>query len=80
MESNDIILKLKKSLENDFGDYGRTNYIIERLEKGDQLPKSDFRYIDRMIKLCEQIPIKVIQGSETIFENVLTEDLIKCNS
>jgi circadian clock protein KaiC len=80
LEHNDIILKLKESLENDFGDYGRTNYIIEKLEKRDQLPNSDFLYIDRMIKLCEPISIEVPHETEIIFENVLTEDLIKCDS
>lgn len=80
MEHKNIILKLKESLENDFGDYGRTNYIIEKLEKRDQLPNSDYLYIDRMMKLCEPISIEDPQETEIIFENVLTGDLIKCNS
>jgi circadian clock protein KaiC len=80
LELNEIILKLKESLENDFGDYGRTNYIIEKLEKGSQLPKSDYLYIDRMVKSCEQISIEVPQEAEIIIDNVLSEDLIKCNS
>ena len=62
MEHKNIILKLKESLENDFGDYGRTNYIIEKLEKRDQLPNSDYLYIDRMMKLCEPISIEDIKS------------------
>lgn len=80
MSTNDIILRLEESLENDFGDYGRTNYIIEKLEKGGQLPKSDFLYIDRMIKLCEQVSIEVPKEPEIVLENIPSEDLIKCNS
>ena len=60
----------------DYGDQGRTLYIIEKLEKNAQLPKSDIIYIERMIELCKPIieePIK-----EEIIENILSEDLIKC--
>jgi len=80
LESNEIILKLKESLENNFGEYGRTNYIIEKLEKESQLPNSDYLYIDRMVKLCDKISVKVPQETEIIFENTLSKDLIKCNS
>ncbi len=80
MESNEIILKLEESLENNFGEYGRTNYIIEKLEKESQLPNSDYLYIDRMIKLCDKISVKIPQETGIIFENILSEDLIKCNS
>jgi hypothetical protein len=80
LKSNEIILKLEESLENNFGEYGRTNYIIEKLEKGSQLPNSDYLYIDRMVKLCDQISIKVPQETEIVIDNVLSEDLIKCNS
>jgi len=80
LESNEIILKLEESLENNFGEYGRTNYIIEKLEKESQLPNSDYLYIDRMIKLCDKISVKVPQETGIIFENILSKDLIKCNS
>jgi len=80
LESNEIILKLKESLENNFGEDGRTNYIIEKLERGGQLPNSDYLYIDRMIKSCEDISIESSQETEIIIDNVLSEDLIKCNS
>ena len=80
MELNDIILKLEESVENDFGDYGRTNYIIEKLKKESELPKSDFLYIDRMIKLCELVPVEEPQEAEIVIENIPSEDLIKCNS
>jgi len=76
LESNEIILKLEESLENNFGEYGRTNYIIEKLEKESQLPNSDYLYIDRMIKLCKT-EIKEPE-TEKIIENILTEDLINC--
>lgn len=80
MESNEIILKLKESLENNFGEDGRTNYIIEKLEKESQLPNSDYLYMDRMLKLCEEVSVEIPQETEIIIDNVLTEDLIKCNS
>ncbi len=55
MEEESIISKLKESLEKDHGDEGRTQYIIEKLEKESPLPKSDYLYIKRMIKLCQPI-------------------------
>jgi len=33
-----------------------------------------------MVKLCDQISIKVPQETEIVIDNVLSEDLIKCNS
>ena len=33
MEKDLTILQLKETLEKDYGDYGRTQYIIEKLEK-----------------------------------------------
>ena len=77
METDQIISKLKESLENDYGDYGRTQYVIEKLQKEEQLPKSDYLYIDRMINLCK-IVIKE-QETEKIIENILPDDLINCH-
>ena len=74
MENDLTILKLKESLEKDHGDYGRTQYVIEKLQKELPLPKSDHLYIERMIKLCEPI----IEEHEAISEVVLSSDLIKC--
>jgi len=76
LDSPEIISKLQDSLERDYGDQGRTLYIIEKLEKNAKLPKSDFLYIDRMIKLCK--PIIEEQVKEEVIENILSEDLIKC--
>jgi len=77
LDVEQIILKLRESLEKDYGDYGRTQYIIEKLQNDAQLPKSDYRYIDRMVKLCEPI-IEVCENTERN-ENILSEDLIKCH-
>jgi hypothetical protein len=33
LEKELIITKLKESLEKDYGEYGRTQYIIEKLQK-----------------------------------------------
>jgi len=74
LEKDLTILKLKESLEKDYGDYGRTQYVIEKLQKELPLPKSDHLYIERMIKLCEPI----IEEPEAIPEAVLSSDLIKC--
>ncbi len=74
MEEESIISKLKKSLEKDYGDAGRTQYIIEKLQKELPLPKSDHLYIERMIKLCEL----VFEEPEEISRFVSSLDLIKC--
>lgn len=77
MDLDQIIFKLEESLENDYGDYGRTQYIIEKLQKNAQLPKSDYLYIDRMTKLCE--PVIETYEDKKIIENNVSEDLIKCH-
>lgn len=77
MDSVQIIEILHESIQRDFGDYGRTNYIIERLEKGLSLPKSDLRYIDRMIDKCKAVI--TIKESEKSSEFKISKDLIKCN-
>jgi len=74
LEKDLTILKLKESLEKDFGDYGRTQYVIEKLQKELALPKSDHLYIERMIKLCEP----TIEEPIVIPEVVSSSDLIKC--
>lgn len=76
METEQIISKLKESLEKNHGDYGRTQYIIEKLSYNLQLPKSDYLYIDRMVKLSEPEITESDPGK--IIENILFEDLIKC--
>jgi len=76
LEKDLTILKLKESLEKDYGDYGRTQYVIEKLKKELPLPKSDHMYIERMIKLCETVIEE--PEPEEIPEIVLSEDLIKC--
>ena len=74
MEEN-IITKLKESLEKNYGDQGRTQYVIEKLEKELSLPKSDHQYIERMMKLCEP----VIEELKVIPETTSFLDLIECN-
>lgn len=74
MEEN-IITKLKESLEKNYGDQGRTQYVIEKLEKELSLPKSDHQYIERMMKLCEP----VIEELKVISETTSFLDLIECN-
>jgi len=75
LEKDLTIAKLKESLEKDYGDEGRTQYVIEKLQKELLLPKSDHLYIERMIKLCEP----VIEESEVIPETISSLDLIKCH-
>ena len=77
MEVNDIILKLEESLQKDYGDYGRTQYVIERLQKNQALPKSDQTYIERMVNLCEQPSVE--SEDQIVFENIISEELIKCH-
>ena len=75
LETDEIISKQKESFENNYGEEGRTQYIIEKLLKNQQLPNSDYLYIDRMVKLCET---EIIEP-EQVIENILSEDFIKCN-
>jgi len=74
LEKDLIITKLKETLEKDYGDYGRTQYVIEKLQNDLPFPKSDHLYIERMIKLCEPI----IEEPKKTIEIVLPSDLIKC--
>ena len=74
MEKDHTITKLKESLEKDYGDYGRTQYVIEKLQNDLSIPKSDHLYIERMIKLCEPI----FEEPKKTIEIVLPSDLIKC--
>ncbi len=75
MEKDLIIQKLKESIEKDYGEFGRTQYIIEKLQKEASLPKSDHRYIERMIKLCKP----EIEAQAKIPEIISELDLIKCD-
>jgi len=75
LEKDHIITKLKETLEKDYGDYGRTQYIIEKLQNDLPFPKSDHLYIERMIKLCEPL----IEEQKKTIEIVLPSDLIKCH-
>jgi len=75
LENEQSILKLKESIEKEYGDIGRTQYIIEKLQKDASLPKSDHIYIERMIKLC----IPEIEVQVKTPEIILDIDLIKCN-
>jgi len=75
LEKDPIITKLKETLEKDYGDYGRTQYIIEKLQNDLPFPKSDHLYIERMIKLCEPI----IEEPKKTIEIVLPSDLINCH-
>ncbi len=77
MEKDNIITKLKETLEKDYGEYGRTQYIIEKLQKDSPLPKSDQSYIERMIKLCETIIEE--PEPEEISKYKSSFDLIKCH-
>ncbi len=75
MENEQSILKLKESIEKEYGDMGRTQYIIEKLQKDASLPKSDHIYMERMIKLC----IPEIEVQVKTPEIILDIDLIKCD-
>ncbi len=77
VEKDLTIAKLKESLEKDYGDFGRTQYVIEKLQKDLPFPKSDHLYIERMIKLCE--PIIEEPNPEEVLEFVSSPDLVKCH-
>jgi len=77
VEKDLTIAKLKESLEKDYGDFGRTQYVIEKLQKELPFPKSDHLYIERMIKLCE--PIIEEPDPEEVPEVRSSSDLVKCH-
>jgi len=77
VEKDLTIAKLKESLEKDYGDFGRTQYVIEKLQKDLPFPKSDHLYIERIIKLCE--PIIEEPNPEKALEFVSSSDLVKCH-
>ena len=77
MEKDLTIAKLKESLEKDYGDFGRTQYVIEKLQKELPFPKSDHLYIERMIKLCK--PIIEEPDSKEVPEGGSSSDLVKCH-
>ncbi len=77
MEKDLTIAKLKESLEKDYGDFGRTQYVIEKLQKELPFPKSDHLYIERMIKLCQ--PIIEEPDPEEVPEVRSSSDLVKCH-
>jgi circadian clock protein KaiC len=77
MEKDLTIAKLKESLEKDYGDFGRTQYVIEKLQKELPFPKSDHLYIERMIKLCK--PIIEEPDPEEVPEVRSSSDLVKCH-
>jgi len=77
VEKDLTIAKLKESLEKDYGDFGRTQYVIEKLQKDLPFPKSDHLYIERIIKLCE--PIIEEPNPEKVLEFVSSSDLVKCH-
>jgi len=75
LENEQSILKLKESIEKEYGDIGRTQYIIEKLQKDASLPKSDHTYMEKMIELC----IPEIEVQVKTPEIILDIDLIKCD-
>jgi len=77
VEKDLTIAKLKESLEKDYGDFGRTQYVIEKLQKELPFPKSDHLYIERMIKLCE--PIIEEPSPKKVPEVGSSSDLVKCH-
>ncbi len=77
VEKDLTIAKLKESLEKDYGDFGRTQYVIEKLQKDLPFPKSDHLYIERMIKLCE--PIIEEPSTEATTDEEPSTDLVKCH-
>lgn len=59
----DAILRIKKLIENKEGDFGRLQYISERLQNGKKLFHSDQIYLTNKI-LAEVIPIQIKKLTE----------------
>jgi len=83
LNNADLIAKLEESLQNDIGDWGRTKYLIKRIQKKQEIFQSDKKYLD---KVLESMQIKIqevnLEFERTIQTNQqipIANNLIKCN-
>ncbi|MGI0056993.1 MAG: RAD55 family ATPase, partial [Nitrosarchaeum sp.] len=83
MNSAELIEKLEESLQNNLGDWGRTQYLIKRIQKKQEIFQSDRKYLN---KILESMQLKTqnidLTSEKTIPTNqqpIFIEDLIKCN-
>jgi circadian clock protein KaiC len=83
LDDQDLISVLEKSIDNDHGDLGRTQYLIKRIKKKQVIFKSDKIYLDRLLKFEQtEIPDIDVEFEDTIQTKLQTSfnnNLIKCN-
>ncbi|NJK77801.1 MAG: hypothetical protein HC944_02015 [Nanoarchaeota archaeon] len=61
MSEDEIIPLLEESLEHNLGDWGRTQYLIERIQKRQEIFQSDKKYITRMQEGVQKMRQRVLE-------------------
>jgi len=81
LNDEEIIVMLEESLQYNLGDWGRTQYIIERIQKKMEIFQSDKKYIDRMLDGIQKIhqTLLEIEKTEKVKQKIFVQDLIKCD-
>jgi circadian clock protein KaiC len=79
----DLIAKLEESLQNDLGDWGRTQYLIRRIQKKQEIFQSDKKYLDKMLESMQLKTQKInLEPKKIVLQNQQSsfiDSLIKCN-
>ena len=79
MSFDEALRILKKSLENDYGDWGRTEYLIKRFQNNQEIFESDKKYIQRLaaMLLSNEKRTQREPKVRVLEEPIITSDLIR---
>ena len=84
MNDEDLIVKLEESLQMDLGDWGRTKYLIKRIQNKQVIFQSDQKYINKILESMElkiqRIELKSEKSIQTNQQPSIIYNLIKCNN
>jgi len=84
LDDQDLISVLEKSIANDHGDLGRTQYLIKRIKKKQIIFQSDKIYLDRLLKFEQteipDISVEFEDKIQTKLQTSFNNSLIKCNN
>ena len=70
---------LENSLKEDYGDWGRTQYLIKRILNNKEIFESDKKYIHRLNEVLESKKQVHIAKAELILDTDITKELARCN-
>ncbi|WP_297463165.1 ATPase domain-containing protein [Nitrosarchaeum sp.] len=81
MNDDELVAKLEESMQHNLGDWGRTQYLIERIQKEQEIFQSDKKYLDRMLAEIQKIHQRDLEGKNTekVKQRIFVQDLIKCD-